>query len=91
MPEVTDELPESPGPLSAGPPDGKPRRSPVKFILLGMLLLALSAGIWAYFEFRDRVSSDDAQVDHDRSAAQSRGTARTRLLRPTIHGTYQDY
>ncbi len=63
MPEVKDELPESPGPLSAGPPDGKPRRSPVKFILLGMLLLALSAGIWAYFEFRDRVSSDDAQVD----------------------------
>ena len=63
MPEVMDELSKSPRPLSAEPPDEEPRRSPVKFILLGMLLVAVSAGIWAYYHFRDRVSSDDAQVD----------------------------
>jgi membrane fusion protein (multidrug efflux system) len=28
-----------------------------------MLLVALAAGAWAYLHFRDRVSSDDAQVD----------------------------
>jgi membrane fusion protein (multidrug efflux system) len=58
-----DELSKSPGPLSAEPADEEPRRSPVKFILLGMLLLALLAGTWAWFHFRDQVSSDDAQVD----------------------------
>ena len=63
MPEVMDELSKSPRPLLAEPPDAEPRRSPVRFILLGMLLLAVAAGIWAYFHFRDRVSSDDAQVD----------------------------
>ena len=39
------------------------RRSPVKFIVLAMLVLAVAAGVWAYYHFRDRVSSDDAQVD----------------------------
>src|ERR1035438_2415060 len=63
MPDVMDELSKPPRPLSAEPPDEEPRRSPVRFILLGMLLLAVSAGTWAYFHFRDRVSSDDAQVD----------------------------
>ncbi len=28
-----------------------------------MLILAVAAGVWAWFHFRDRVSSDDAQVD----------------------------
>src|ERR1019366_4684154 len=41
----------------------EPRRSPVKFIVLGMLVLAVAAGAWAYFHFLDRVSSDDAEVD----------------------------
>src|ERR1035441_2650275 len=63
MPDVMDELSKSPRPLAAEPPDEEPRRSPVRFILLGMLLLAVSAGTWAYYHFRDRVSSDDAQVD----------------------------
>src|SRR4051795_1054325 len=45
------------------PPVAKPRRSPVKFIVLGMLVLGAAAGAWAYLHFRDRVSSDDAQVD----------------------------
>src|ERR1035437_2480595 len=59
MPDVMDELSKSPRPLLAEPQDEEPRRSPVKF----MLLLAVAAGTWAYFHFRDRVSSDDAQVD----------------------------
>ncbi|MEO8373087.1 MAG: HlyD family secretion protein [Candidatus Solibacter sp.] len=46
---------------SAEPP--APRRSPVKFILLGMLIIGVAGGVWAYYHFRDRVSSDDAQVD----------------------------
>jgi len=32
-------------------------------ILLGMLIVGAAVGAWAYFHFRDRVSSDDAQVD----------------------------
>ena len=51
-----DELSKSPRPLLAEPPDEEPRRSPVRFILLGMLLLAVAAGTWAYFHFRDRVA-----------------------------------
>jgi membrane fusion protein (multidrug efflux system) len=49
--------------LEAVPPAPVARRSPVKFIVLGMLALAVVAGTWAWFHFRDRVSSDDAQVD----------------------------
>jgi membrane fusion protein (multidrug efflux system) len=63
MPDVMDELSKSPRPLSAESPEAEPRRSPVKFIVLGMLVMALGAGSWAWFHFRDRVSSDDAQVD----------------------------
>jgi membrane fusion protein (multidrug efflux system) len=47
----------------AGTPAPVARRSPVKFIALGILALAAIAGGWAWFHFRDRVSSDDAQVD----------------------------
>jgi len=63
MPDVMDELSKSPSPLAIEPPLNEPRRSPVKFIVLGMLLVAVAAGAWAYFHFLDRVSSDDAQVD----------------------------
>src|SRR5450755_562793 len=63
MPDVMDELSKPPRPPLAEPPDEEPRRSPVRFIVLGMLLVAVSVGTWAYFHFRDRVSSDDAQVD----------------------------
>src|ERR1019366_2481836 len=41
MPDVMDELSKSPRPLVADPADEEPRRSPVRFILLGMLLLAV--------------------------------------------------
>ncbi len=63
MPDVMDELSKSQDALPAGSPAEAPRRSPVKFIVLGMLLALLAAGAWAYFHFLDRVSSDDAQVD----------------------------
>src|ERR1017187_3113110 len=63
MPDVMDQLSKSQQPLAAEPPMEEPRRSPVKFIVLGMLVLVLAAGAWAYFHFLDRVSSDDAQVD----------------------------
>src|SRR5260370_16228229 len=63
MPDVMEQLSKPQSPLSTESPVGEPRRSPVKFIVLGMLLLALATGAWAWFHFRDRVSSDDAQVD----------------------------
>jgi membrane fusion protein (multidrug efflux system) len=63
MPDVMDELSKSERSAGAGTVEDAPRGSPVKFILLGMLLLSVAAGTWAYFHFRDRVSSDDAQVD----------------------------
>jgi len=63
MPDVMDELSKSQKPLTGEPTDEAPRRSPVRYILLGMLVVAVGAGTWAYYHFRDRVSSDDAQVD----------------------------
>jgi membrane fusion protein (multidrug efflux system) len=35
----------------------------MKFVLVGLVLLVVAAGIWVYVHFEDRVSSDDAQVD----------------------------
>jgi len=61
MPEVMEEVAKSQRSPKAEPP--APRRSPVKFILLGMLVIGVAGGLWAYYHFRDRVSSDDAQVD----------------------------
>ncbi|MEO8591787.1 MAG: HlyD family secretion protein [Candidatus Solibacter sp.] len=56
-----DQVTKSQRVSNAAPPE--PRRSPVKFILFGMLLAGVAASVWAYYHFRDRVSSDDAQVD----------------------------
>src|SRR5271169_4833492 len=63
MPDVMEQLSKPQSSLSAESPVAAPRSSPVKFIVLGMLVLAVAAGAWAWFHFRDRVSSDDAQVD----------------------------
>ena len=64
MADVVEDLTKSRGnnlePVPQAPPA---RRSPVKFIVLAMLALAAVAGGWAWLHFRDRVSSDDAQVD----------------------------
>jgi membrane fusion protein, multidrug efflux system len=61
MPEVMEETGKSQRTSGSEPPAR--RRSPVKFILLAMLAIGVAAGVWAYYHFRDRVSSDDAQVD----------------------------
>jgi len=45
------------------PPEAPARRSRLKWILLGAVLLLATAGTLAYFHFRGRVSTDDAQVD----------------------------
>jgi membrane fusion protein, multidrug efflux system len=63
MPDVMDELSKPKDLPSAEPPVAAPRRSPVRFIVFGMVVLALVVGTGAWFHFRDRVSSDDAQVD----------------------------
>lgn len=64
MADVVEDLTKSRGnnlePVPQAPPA---RRSPVKFIVLAMLALAAVAGGWAWLHFRNRVSSDDAQVD----------------------------
>jgi membrane fusion protein (multidrug efflux system) len=63
MPDVMDRLSKSQSSVSVESPAAEPRRSPVKFIVLGMLVAAVAAGAWTWFHFRDQVSSDDAQVD----------------------------
>ncbi|MCU1234148.1 MAG: secretion protein HlyD family protein [Candidatus Solibacter sp.] len=64
MADVVEDLTKSQGRMMETVPQPPPaRRSPVKFIVLGMLALAVIAGTWAWLHFRNRVSSDDAQVD----------------------------
>ena len=63
-PKSWTKYPKPRGRLRPSPRRGlRPRRSPVKFIVLGMLVVGVAVGAWAWFHFRDRVSSDDAQVD----------------------------
>src|SRR5260370_39298585 len=59
MPDVMDELSKPKNSLSAEPPVAAPRRSPVWFIVFGMLVLALVAGTGASFDFRDSESCHD--------------------------------
>jgi membrane fusion protein (multidrug efflux system) len=64
MANVVDDLSKTESrKLEAVPPAAVPRKSPVKYIVLGMLAIGAGVGTWAWFHFRDRVSSDDAQVD----------------------------
>ena len=60
MTDVVDDLSKA---QKTNPEVPDEKRSPVKFIVMGMLVVVLAAGAWAYNHFRDRVSSDDAQVD----------------------------
>ena len=53
MPDVMDELSKSQSSVSVESPAAEPRRSPVKFIVLGMLVAAVAAGAWTWFQFRD--------------------------------------
>src|SRR5436305_4887932 len=73
--DVVDELTES----QASPPDAPPPDAPapdaptrqgfrIKLLVLGAVLLVGAAVAWFYFHSRNRVSSDDAQVDSHISA-----------------------
>src|SRR5208283_1640829 len=47
----------------------QPKRSGVKVVVfLVLLAVAAAAGTWMYYHYRDRVSSDDAEVDGHISA-----------------------
>ena len=64
MANVVDDLPKAESrKVEAAPGVAAPRKSPVKYIVLGMLAIGAAVGAWAWFHFRDQVSSDDAQVD----------------------------
>ena len=39
------------------------KKSPVRFVVVILLMIAVGVGVWAYFDYRDRVSTDDAEVD----------------------------
>ncbi|MFZ1143886.1 MAG: HlyD family secretion protein [Bryobacteraceae bacterium] len=39
------------------------KKSPVRFVVVILLMIAVGVGVWAYFHYRDRVSTDDAEVD----------------------------
>ena len=64
MPELLEELPRT---EARAVPAGRTRWR-VRLGALFILLLAVAAAVWAYRHFRDRVSSDDAQVDGHVSA-----------------------
>jgi membrane fusion protein (multidrug efflux system) len=58
--DVVDELSKSEASTQAA----QPRKNlGVKLLLVGAVLVLGAAAAWAWFHFRDRVSSDDAQVD----------------------------
>jgi len=40
----------------------------VRFLLIGFFLILAAGAAWVYFHYRDRVSTDDAQVDGDITA-----------------------
>ncbi len=44
------------------------KKSPVRFVVVILLLIAVGVGLWAYFHYRNRVSTDDAEVDGHISA-----------------------
>jgi len=60
MADVIDELSMAQASSQAGQPRNK---LGVRLFLIGAVLLLGTAAVWAYLHFRDRVSSDDAQVD----------------------------
>src|ERR1035438_453198 len=43
-------------------------KSPVRIVVAILLVIAIGAGLWAYYHYRDRVSTDDAEVDGHVSA-----------------------
>jgi len=63
-PEVEqDERSEERGREAPAPLEETGRRSRFRWIALGAVVVLAIVGTWAYFHYRDRVSTDDAQVD----------------------------
>jgi membrane fusion protein (multidrug efflux system) len=62
MADVVDELSKSKVSTAIVRPRTNVR---VRFLAIGLILIVAAAGAWAYFHYRDRVSTDDAQVDGD--------------------------
>lgn len=69
MPEVMDDRSQATetrkeAPAPQAPPPAQPKSSgKAKFVGLIVLVVLLAGGAWAYFHYRDRISTDDAQVD----------------------------
>jgi len=64
MAESKVAVPDEEGSAVAAPQ----QTSPVKYVVAILLVVAIGAGLWAYFHYRDRVSTDDAEVDGHVSA-----------------------
>jgi membrane fusion protein, multidrug efflux system len=68
MPKSVEEIPETIASVDTAPKRRVRSRSLAKFVILFVLLLAITGGVYAYMHFQDRVSSDDANVDGHVSA-----------------------
>jgi membrane fusion protein, multidrug efflux system len=60
MPDVVEDLSRA---ESVKLPATPRRRGRARFAIFFVLILLAGGGVWAYAHFRDRVSTDDAQVD----------------------------
>jgi len=58
-------MPETEGRPAVAEPQ---KKSPVAFVVVLLLMVAVGVGLWAYYHYRDRVSTDDAEVDGHVSA-----------------------
>jgi membrane fusion protein (multidrug efflux system) len=65
MPEAVEQLQQAGGSSSSSEPR---KNSKAGIIFLIILVIAACAGAWYYYQFRDQVSTDDAQVDGHISA-----------------------
>src|SRR6478672_8121801 len=68
MPNLVEQMPETSPSVHVLPKQRVRSGWRAKFVVLLALLIAISAGIYAYVHFQDRVSSDDANVDGHISA-----------------------
>src|SRR5215470_12848258 len=60
MPDVVEDLSRA---ESGKVPAAPRRKARARFAILLILILLAGGGAWAYMHFRDRISTDDAQVD----------------------------
>ena len=65
MAETRVAMPETEERAAVAEPE---KKSPVRIVLVILLVVAIAAGVWVYFHYRNRVSTDDAEVDGHISA-----------------------